>query len=219
VSHDLAYPSFMAEVVDKRSLRYRHRRGELLVAVGEYVLENGVATLTLRGVAEAVGVTHATLQHHFGSREELLEEIVEHLLERSFAPGQDYPEGATVADVEVRLRELWSSLRTPTSRRDIRLFTEVLVQGLYAGPDSAPAVTRSIGQRLERIAGIMVSLGCAESEAMSCATAMLAMLRGITLDLLATGEDERVDETFELLLAGALRLAGVWSANRDRVVT
>jgi hypothetical protein len=54
---------------------------------------------------------------------------------------------------------------------------------------------------------------------MSCATAMLAMLRGITLDLLATGEDERVDETFELLLAGALRLAGVWSANRDRVVT
>ena len=82
-----------------------------------------------------------------------------------------------------------------------------------------PAVTRSIGQRLERIAGIMVSLGCPESEAMSCATAMLAMLRGITLDLLATGEDERVDETFELLLAGALRLAGVWSANRDRVVT
>jgi AcrR family transcriptional regulator len=209
----------MVEVVDRRSLRYRHRRGELLAAVGEYVLENGMATLTLRGAAEAVGVTHATLQHHFGSREQLLEEIIEHLLERSFAPGEDYPEGANVADVEVRLRKLWSSLRTPASGRDIRLFTEVLVQGLYAGPDSEPAVTRSIGQRLERIAGIMVSLGCPESEAMACATAMLAMLRGITLDLLATGEDERVDETFELLLTGALRLAGVWTANRDRAAT
>jgi len=206
----------MAEVVDKRSLRYRHRRAELLVAVAEHVLENGVATLTLRGAAEAVGVSHATLQHHFGTREQLLEEIIEHLLERSFAPGRDYPEGATVADVEVRLRELWASLMTPASGRDIRLFTEVLVQGLYTGPASEPAVTRSIGQRLERIAGIMVSLGCPESEAMPCATAMLAMLRGITLDLLATGEDERVDETFELLLAGALRLAGVWTADRDR---
>jgi AcrR family transcriptional regulator len=209
----------MAEVVDRRSLRYRHRRAELLVAVGEYVLENGLATLTLRGAAEAVGVTHATLQHHFGTREQLLEEIIEHLLERSFAPGEDYPDAATVADVEVRLRELWSGLRTPASGRDIRLFTEVLVQGLYKGPDSEPAVTRSIGQRLDRIAGIMVSLGCPESDAMSCATAMLAMLRGITLDLLATGEDERVEETFELLLAGALRLAGVWTADRDRAVT
>jgi AcrR family transcriptional regulator len=209
----------MVEVVDRRSLRYRHRRGELLVAVGEYVLENGVATLTLRGAAEAVGVSHATLQHHFGSREQLLEEIIEHLLERSFAPGEDYPDGATAADVEVRLRRLWSSLKTPTSERDIRLFTEVLVQSLYAGPASEPAVVRSIGQRLARIAGIMVSLGCPESEAMSCATAMLAMLRGITLDLLATGEDERVEETFELLLAGALRLAGVWTANRDRAAT
>jgi AcrR family transcriptional regulator len=206
----------MAELVDGRSLRYRHRRTELLVAVGEYVLENGVAALTLRRAAEAVGVTHATLQHHFGSREQLLEEIIEHLLERSFAPGEDYPEQATVDDVELRLRELWASLMTPTGKKDIRLFTEVLVQSLYAGADSEPAVTRSIGQRLERIAGIMVSLGCPESEAMSFATAMLAILRGITLDLLATGEEERVEATFELLLAGARRLTLTWTTDRDR---
>jgi len=68
------------------------------------VLENGVATLTLPGAADAVGVTHATLQHHFGGREQLLEEIIEHLLKRSFAPGEDDPVGATVAEVEVRLR-------------------------------------------------------------------------------------------------------------------
>jgi AcrR family transcriptional regulator len=208
----------MQERVDRRSLRYRHRRGELLVAVGEYVLENGVATLTLRRAAEAVGVTHATLQHHFGSREQLLEEIIEHLLERSFAPGEDYPEGATVADVELRLRELWASLMTPTGKQDIRLFTEVLVQSLYAGPGTEPAVTHSIGQRLERIAGIMVSLGCPETDAMPFATAMLAMLRGLTLDLLATGESERVEETFEALLAGALQLATNWSENRDRTI-
>jgi AcrR family transcriptional regulator len=206
----------MAEVVDRRSLRYRHRRGELLVAVGEYVLENGVAALTLRRAAEAVGVSHATLQHHFGSREQLLEEIVEHLVERSFAPGEDYPEQATNADVERRLRELWASLMTPTGKKDIRMFTDVLVQSLYVGPGSEPAITHSIGQRLERIAGIMVSLGCPEPEAMTFATGMLAMLRGITLDLLATGEQERVDATFELLLGGALRLAAAWSENRDR---
>jgi|HubBroStandDraft_6_1064221.scaffolds.fasta_scaffold01750_2 AcrR family transcriptional regulator len=206
----------MGERVDGRSLRYRHRRGELLVAVGEYVLENGVASLTLRRAAEAVGVTHATLQHHFGTREQLLEEIIEHLLERSFAPGEDYPEGVTVADVEVRLRAFWASLNTPTGQQDIRLFTEVLVQGLYSGPGSEPAVTRSITQRLERIAGIIVSLGCPEAEAMSFATAMLALLRGITLDLLATGEDERVQDTFELFLSGAMRLTLAWEADRDR---
>jgi DNA-binding transcriptional regulator YbjK len=41
----------MAEQIDGRTLRYQHRRSELLDAVGEYVLDHGIATLSLRRVA------------------------------------------------------------------------------------------------------------------------------------------------------------------------
>lgn len=122
----------MAERVDGRRLRYQHRRGELLEAVGEYVLENGVASLSLRRVGEAVGVSHVTLQHHFAN---------------------------------------------------------------------------------------IVALGCPREEARSYATLLLATLRGLVIDLLATGERERLDEAFETYLAGAERRAAEWfSTDRPRAI-
>jgi AcrR family transcriptional regulator len=202
----------MSERIDGRSLRYIHRRGELLEAVGEYVLEHGVATLTMRRAAEAVGVSHATLVHHFGNREQLVAEIVEHLLERTFSPGDDYPDGFSLDDVEARLRALWASLKSPTGRRDTQLFTEVLVRSLFEDAGYAHAVAHSIETRLERIAGVIVSLGCPEQEARFSATILLALLRGLSLDLLATGDAERVDGTFELALKGIMLRAMLWSA-------
>src|SRR5271154_7609922 len=111
----------MGDRVDGRSLRYQHRRGELLEAVGEYVLDNGVASLTLRRVADAVGVSHVTLQHHFGTKEELVNEVVEHLIERTLVPEEAYPDGAPAPDLDLtgRLRALWANLTSPPGQRDI----------------------------------------------------------------------------------------------------
>ena len=95
----------MDERIDGRRLRYQHRRGDLLEAIAEYVLDNGVASLSLRRVGEAVGVSHVTIQHHFGSKDELVTEIVEHLLERTFAPRGDY----AGVDSAGTMRALWSN--------------------------------------------------------------------------------------------------------------
>jgi AcrR family transcriptional regulator len=204
----------MGDRVDGRSLRYQHRRGELLEAVGDYVLENGVASLSLRRVAEAVGVSHVTLQHHFGSKEQLVGEIVEHLLERTLVPQGVYSDGTPDPglDLPTRWRALWAHLTSPPGLRDIRLFTEVLGQSQYAGDDYAPAVKRSINHRLELIANNVIALGCPPEEALTFATLALATLRGLLIDLLATGERERLDAAFERDLATVLLRASQWSA-------
>lgn len=205
----------MGERVDGRSLRYRHRRGELLEAVGEYVLDNGVASLSLRRVAEAVGVSHVTLQHHFGSKEQLVGEIVEHLLERTFLPQDLYPDGLPdpELDLPARWRALWAHLTSPPGRRDIRLFVEVFGQSQFAGVGYAPAVKRSIERRLDLIAANAIALGCPQEQARTFATLVLAMLRGLLIDLLATGERERLDAAFEGTLETVLRGASEWEAN------
>jgi AcrR family transcriptional regulator len=211
----------MAERVDGRSLRYQHRRGELLEAVGEYVLENGVASLSLRRVGEAVGVSHVTLQHHFGSKEQLVAEIVEHLLERTLVPQGVYSDGTPDPglDLPTRWRALWAHLTSPPGQRDIRLFVEVLGQSQFEGADYAQAVARSITHRLDLITANIIALGCPREEARSYATLLLATLRGLVIELLATGERERLDEAFETYLAGAERRAAEWSStDRPRAI-
>ncbi len=203
------------ERIDGRRLRYQHRRPDLLEAVGEYVLDNGVATLSLRRVAKAVGVSHVTLQHHFGTKEELVAEIVEHLLERTFTPDGDYMElnrGSTLGD-------LWARWSSPAGQRDIRLFVEVLGQGLFAGAGYRPAVKRSIEHRVELIAERLKGVGCPDELAYSHATITLGLLRGLMMDMLVTGDHERLDAAFELLLLDEARYVKSWSEKKARAST
>lgn len=204
--------------MDGRTLRYQHRRGELLEAVGEYVLEHGVSSLSLRRAAEAVGVSHVTLQHHFGTKQQLMGEIVEHLLERTLIPQNVYAQGTPNPDLDLptRWRTLWANLTSPSGQRDIRLFVEVLAQSESAEPAYATVVSRSIRHRLELTAANVVALGCPPEEALAFATVALATLRGLVIDLLATGERARVDAAFERALETVVERAGAWASGSRR---
>src|SRR5262245_64322827 len=70
------------ERVDGRSARYAHRRPELLAAATDYVFEHGLANLSIRPLAAALGVSHRAVLHHFGSKEQLVGEILHELRER-----------------------------------------------------------------------------------------------------------------------------------------
>jgi AcrR family transcriptional regulator len=201
--------------IDGRSLRYQHRRSELLDAVAEYVVDNGVASLSLRRIGEAVGVSHVTLQHHFGTKEQLVEEIVEHVLERTLIPRGVYTDGIPNPDMDLpaRLRALWTHLTSPPGLGDIRLFIEVVGQSLYGAPECSPVVARSMTHRLELIRTNVISLGCPEAEASAFATVLLATIRGLVIELLATGDRERLDQAFEIAVENAERRAQQWSGS------
>jgi AcrR family transcriptional regulator len=208
----------MTDRIDGRRMRYSHRRGELLEAAGEYVSEYGVASLSLRRVAAAVGVSHVTLQHHFGTKEQLVGEIVEHLLERTFVPREAYPGGTPdqSMDLSARWRTVWAHLSSASGQRDLRLFVEVLGQSQFGGAGYAPAVKRASSHRRELLMTNMVTLGCPEEDASTYATLAQAMLRGLAIDLLATGDRERVDAAFERALEVIVRVADAWQSRAGK---
>jgi AcrR family transcriptional regulator len=199
----------MAEQIDGRTLRYQHRRSELLDAVGEYVLEHGIATMSLRRVAQQVGVSHATLQHHFGTKEELVDEIVEHLLNRTIAPTPVRP----VLDADGRLRDLWASWTSPTGRRDIRLFLEIIGQSLFDEPGYAQTMKRSVQDRVGMLTRAVIAQGCPPHEAPGIATLLIAQLRGLMTDLLVTGDTQRIEAAVELMLENARRRVELWNSD------
>jgi hypothetical protein len=93
---------------------------------------------------------------------------------------------------------------------------EVLGQSQFEGAGYAPAVKRSIDHRLDLIATNVIALGCPEEDAPVFATLALATLRGLVVDLLATGDRERLDEAFEGALETVLRRASEWDSQKAR---
>ncbi|MFI5659980.1 TetR/AcrR family transcriptional regulator [Streptomyces sp. NPDC051684] len=67
----------------KRVKNYGTGRTALLDAAVRVVAQGGLRKLTYRAVAQEAGVTHGLVVHHFGSRDALIEEAVNHAIHSS----------------------------------------------------------------------------------------------------------------------------------------
>ncbi|SFS31484.1 TetR/AcrR family transcriptional regulator [Saccharopolyspora flava] len=196
----------MNERVDGRKLRFQHRRGEVLAAATEHALEQGLDDLSLRKVAHTAGVSHATLVHHFATKDRLVAEIVDRVLAETLAV-RDLPQ-------DDPLRALWRRATTDEGRRYVRLFIAITGRAMYGDPAVTEAVAASMRQRTELLAAGLVGYGCPEDQALSVATALLAGLRGLFVDLLTGTDEQRVHAAFEDLIDQLERRLAGWVASR-----
>jgi hypothetical protein len=136
------------------------------------------------------------LVYHFGSREELLGEVLSCLREREDARIQAwFKTGKTDRTLPQFLQWLWR--RSATSRRKpaIRLLFELYALALR-NPREYPGVLEdplSHWQMLTRRTGISAKPNPVE------ATLLLAATRGLLLDFCATGDRSRVKRAIEAL--------------------
>ena len=75
------------------------RKAELLSAILDYLMDKTLAELTFRSLADGLGISAYVLVYHFGSREQLVNEII-----RSIESRLDSMRGADVRDID---REAW----------------------------------------------------------------------------------------------------------------
>lgn len=181
----------MTERVDGRKLRFQHRYGEVLDAATEHALDHGLDDLSLRKVAQSAGVSHATLVHHFESKDRLVAEIVQRVL-ADILTVPDLPPG----DPDP-LRVIWRRATAEGGRRYVRLFLAITGQAMYGDPALAKTIAASMRRRTDLIAAGLVRHGYPEPQAQTAATSLLACMRGLFADLLTTGDTERVDAAFE----------------------
>lgn len=170
------------------------RRQELLDALLEAFAEGGIGGRSLRDVAAAVGTSHRMLLHHFGSRDELLVSIVEEVERRQAATLDDLP-----PEPDAAVAAMWADLRRPELRPFERLFFECYARGAQG---EAP---------FDRLVPAAVDGWLAEVDQRSGGNADpalvrlgLAVMRGLLLDLVATGDEAGVDAAaarFAALLA------------------
>ena len=99
------------------------RRQEILDRAIEVFADKGADGTSLRAIAEKIGVSHAALLHYFGSREELLVEVLREGERRRFDPDQK----REVVGMMVRAAE-----RNVTIPGFVALYTMLLAGSLEA---------------------------------------------------------------------------------------
>jgi AcrR family transcriptional regulator len=156
-------------------------------------------------VAKRIGVSHATLVHHFATRDQLITEIIERVVTDALVP----PKVDRTRGPEVWLRQLWAYWRSPEGRRFVKLFLSVVGHSLYDDVGSA-ALRGSIDHRRSRLAEALVEMGCPVDESSVLADYLTATLRGLLLELLVTDDGERVDAGLELLVRDLTARSARW---------
>jgi AcrR family transcriptional regulator len=164
-------------------------RERLLAASVAYVREHGFTGLSLRQLAAAIGTSHRMLVYHFGSKQGLLVALVE-AIEAEERGRLAAVEGAH-GDPAEALRAAWADVASVEHDGEERLFFELYGQGLQG---IAPADSLLPGLVHDWLTG--------DSPAERTERRLvLAVVRGLLLDLLATGERAEVDAAFERFVA------------------
>jgi AcrR family transcriptional regulator len=179
----------------------------LLEAAIAYVAENGVADLSLRGLATAIGTSHRMLIYHFGSKEGLLIAVIRAVEEqqRRLLAGFEIDPSLSPAEIT---RRMWKHISDPALWQNERLFFEMYGQALQGRTHTVDFLDDVVESWLEPIAALRREQGVPEHAARAQARLDLAITRGLLLDLLATGDRAGVDAAIEQF--GALYEA--WSA-------
>ena len=158
------------------------RRSDVLARAADYVLEQGLAGLSLRPLAKALGTSPRMLLYDFESKERLIHEVLAEIRRRE----------AGLLQAEVRtLEDVWAWIAAPEREPFLRLFFEVYVDGLGRG-EAEPLVR-------DWLDFLRTSWQPPVDEA--TATLMVAVVRGLLLDRLATGDRGRTDEALRLFSA------------------
>ncbi|MGW5669263.1 TetR/AcrR family transcriptional regulator [Micromonospora sp. NPDC003776] len=170
------------------------RQVELLEAAYRYVLEHGLADLSLRPLATAIGSSPRVLMFLFGNKDGLVRALLARartdelaILDHLRDAGRE-PIGLTTA-----AGQIWAWLAADEHRALLRLWVEAYGRSLVE-PDGAWAgfARATVQDWLAVLAACQPRPERDSDEGTSRRTLTLAVLRGALLDLLATGDQHRI---------------------------
>jgi AcrR family transcriptional regulator len=166
-------------------------RTNLLDRALAHVRANGLGNISLREFAAAIGTSHRMLIYHFGSREGLIRELVRATEERERAAlRESVAELGETASARELLARSWTRVSDPEMAPHERLFFELYSHGLSSAGGPSTEVANLVNDWIRAV----------PPDSAAMARLSIAVLRGLLLDLLATGDREGVDDAFNLFL-------------------
>jgi AcrR family transcriptional regulator len=167
----------------------------LLGLAAGYVLEHGIAGLTLRRLSTAIGSNNRMLLYYFGSKEQLIARAL--LVASTGFPALSSAISALDGPEPLvdRLNACWAGIAAAENLPFHRLFFEVFGVAAHQ-PGRFDEFLASVGHDwVNQVAGYLRADGVPPSTAASLARELVALWRGLQFDLLSTGDAGTVAAT------------------------
>jgi AcrR family transcriptional regulator len=172
-------------------------RDHLLEQTIAYMSREGVADLSLRTLASALGTSHRMLIYHFGSKEGLLAAVVAELERGHRELLAELMEDPDVT-VPALARQLWRRVSAPEMWPFARLFFEIYAHGAQGRAHARPLLDAALEPWFDAITELHLRQGLSPARARAHAHQGIAVTRGLLLDLVATGDRRDVDRAMKL---------------------
>jgi AcrR family transcriptional regulator len=187
------------------------KRQDLLAAVIDDLVREGLGDRSLRDIAAAVGTSHRMLIHHFGSRHGLMTGVVE-AIEEDQKRFMESLQGVS-ADVPTAM---WQRLRDPELWPAERLFFECYARALHGEEPFSRLLPGSVDDWVERTVALDATPDVPPALVRARARLGLAVFRGLLLDLVGTGDQAGVDAAFEAFAALSAAARETPTSGHDR---
>jgi AcrR family transcriptional regulator len=173
------------------------RKPQLLGEILEYLLDKSLASVSFRTIAQALGCSTYTLVYHFGSREQLLSEIVAAVSTRATVIDDLMRDSSNTLDrYFAGLEESWKWTLQPRNRQLQRLeFEASLIEALEP---STHTFSRSLFDTWQRIGrDALTSLGIKPAAAELEARLVVDTFYGIQYDFVLNGDAAPATRAFK----------------------
>jgi AcrR family transcriptional regulator len=176
----------------------------LLADVVAHARSHGLGDASLRSLAAALGTSHRMLIYHFGSREGLVAAVVA-AVEAEQREVMSELTQAWAGDPAATMRAYWAQLADPAQAESERLFFEAVALAARGRPEADGLRATLVQPWLEAYEAAASELGVPVDEARLDARVGMALVRGLVLDLLVTGDRAGVDAAVERFVHRYLR--------------
>ena len=175
------------------------RQEELLEAAYRYVLDHGLADLSLRPLTAAIGSSPRVLLYLFESKDGLVRALLARA-RRDELTLLDAVDGSGLPAVAL---EVWHWLAAEEHRPLLTLWLEGYARSLV-DPDGpwADFAAATVADWLDVLRRAQPPTARRSASGLAQRTAALALLRGALLDLLATGDERRTTAAVRRALEG-----------------
>ncbi len=156
------------------------RRAEWTEAATDYVLEHGLIGLSLRPLAADLGTSDRMLIYHFGSKDELVADVLRASNVRSTGYLRNMKPSK---DLRAAVRDLWAAMLAPQVAPCSRLYVEAAALGLFGQEPYASVVREANDLWIAAMVDHLVRSGVRRPLARRACDLIDAAFMGFQLDL------------------------------------
>ena len=156
------------------------RREEWTEAATDYAQDHGLIDLSLRPLAAALGTSDRMLLYHFGTKDQLVAEILSASNDRAVEAIRSLPPSSGLRRA---VHDLWAAMQQPSVQPCTRLYVEAAALGLLGREPYVSVVRRANTRWVEALRSHLVRSGVDRRRAGRAVGVMYASFLGFQLDL------------------------------------